>query len=109
MNLMINSMEAMKAVERRRELTLSSERNCADQLLVSVSDTGVGLPPEGDQIFKAFFTTQSEGTGMGLAISRSIIKSHGGPPMGHSRRRRRAISFHATHFTDAIQFKRAIG
>jgi C4-dicarboxylate-specific signal transduction histidine kinase len=79
MNLMINSMEAMKAAESRRELMLSSERTSAEQLLISVSDTGVGLPPEGgDQIFKAFFTTKSEGTGMGLAISRSIIESHGG-------------------------------
>jgi PAS domain S-box-containing protein len=78
MNLMINGIEAMKAVECHRELTLSSERTGADQLLVSVSDTGLGLPPEGDQIFKAFFTTKPEGTGMGLAISRSIIESHGG-------------------------------
>ena len=78
MNLMINSIEAMKTMERHRELTLSSQREGSDQLRVSVSDTGVGLPPEGDQIFSAFFTTKPEGTGMGLAISRSIIESHGG-------------------------------
>lgn len=46
--------------------------------LISVSDTGVGLPPEGDQIFNAFFTTKPQGSGMGLAISRSIIESHSG-------------------------------
>jgi signal transduction histidine kinase len=47
--------------------------------VVSVIDTGVGLPPEQvDQIFNAFFTTKPDGTGMGLRISRSIIESHGG-------------------------------
>jgi len=49
------------------------------QLLISVSDTGVGLPPgQSDLIFSAFFTTKDNGTGMGLPISRSIIESHGG-------------------------------
>ncbi len=49
------------------------------KLLVSVSDTGVGLPPQHtDQIFNAFFTTKPHGTGMGLRISRSILESHGG-------------------------------
>ena len=50
-----------------------------DQLLISVSDTGVGLPREqADQIFNAFFSTKTQGTGMGLSISRSIIESHSG-------------------------------
>lgn len=49
------------------------------QLLISVADTGVGLPAENvDRIFDAFFTTKSQGTGLGLAITRSIVKSHGG-------------------------------
>jgi C4-dicarboxylate-specific signal transduction histidine kinase len=78
MNLMINSIEAMKTVEHTRQITVSSQRHDSDQLRVSVSDTGAGLPPEGDQIFNAFFTTKPDGTGMGLAISRSIIESHGG-------------------------------
>jgi signal transduction histidine kinase len=50
-----------------------------EQLQVSVSDTGVGLPPQqADQIFNAFFTTKTHGSGMGLRISRSIVESHGG-------------------------------
>jgi signal transduction histidine kinase len=49
------------------------------QLLISVSDTGIGIPREqADQIFNAFFSTKTQGTGMGLSISRSIIESHGG-------------------------------
>ena len=78
MNLMLNGIEAMKETTGGRELTIKSEAGDA-QLLISVSDTGVGLPPEqADQIFSAFFTTKDNGTGMGLPISRSIIESHGG-------------------------------
>jgi PAS domain S-box-containing protein len=76
MNLMLNGIDAMK--EGGGELTIKSEASDS-QLLISVSDTGVGLPPEQpEQIFKAFFTTKDNGTGMGLPISRSIIESHGG-------------------------------
>jgi signal transduction histidine kinase/DNA-binding NarL/FixJ family response regulator len=79
MNLIMNSIDAMKDVDGTRELTIKSQRAENDQLLVSVSDTGVGLPPQQtDQIFSAFFTTKLEGTGMGLRISRSIVESHGG-------------------------------
>ena len=79
MNLMINGIDAMKDMNGARELFIKSQRADNDQLLVSVSDTGVGLPPEqADQIFNAFFTTKSHGTGMGLRISRSIVESHGG-------------------------------
>jgi PAS domain S-box-containing protein len=79
MNLMINSMEAMKAVDGPRELSIKSQRAEDGQLMVSVSDTGVGLPAnQADQIFNAFFTTKSDGTGMGLRISRSIVEAHGG-------------------------------
>ena len=79
MNLMVNSIDAMRHVDGRRELAIQSQRTENDQLLVSVSDTGVGLPPEqADQIFNAFFTTKAHGTGMGLRISRSIVESHGG-------------------------------
>jgi C4-dicarboxylate-specific signal transduction histidine kinase len=79
MNLMMNSIDAMKAVEGTRDLAVQSQRAKDEQLMVSVSDTGMGLPPQqADQIFKAFFTTKVHGTGMGLRISRSIVESHGG-------------------------------
>jgi PAS domain S-box-containing protein len=78
MNLMLNGIDAMKETTGGVELTIKSEAEDG-RLLISVSDTGVGLPPEqGDMIFKAFFTTKDNGTGMGLPISRSIIESHGG-------------------------------
>jgi PAS domain S-box-containing protein len=78
MNLMLNGIDAMKGTTDGRELTIKSEAGDA-QVLISVSDTGAGLPPEqAEQIFRAFFTTKDHGTGMGLPISRSIIESHGG-------------------------------
>jgi PAS domain S-box-containing protein len=76
MNLMLNAIEAMK--DSSGELTVKSQLQDG-QLQFSVSDTGVGLPTEGaDQMFSAFFTTKPQGSGMGLAISRSIVESHGG-------------------------------
>ena len=79
MNLMLNGIDAMKETTGGGELTINSQRGEKEQLVVSVIDTGVGLPPEQvDQIFNAFFTTKPHGTGMGLRISRSIIESHGG-------------------------------
>jgi len=79
MNLMINGIEAMKDSDGTRELTIKSEPAETDRVLVSVNDTGAGLPlQQADQIFTAFFTTKPHGTGMGLSISRSIVESHGG-------------------------------
>ena len=79
MNLMLNAIDAMKNVEGTRELVIKSQRTEDAQLMLAVSDTGVGLPPQqANQIFNAFFTTKSHGTGMGLRISRSIVESHGG-------------------------------
>jgi len=76
MNLMLNGIEAMK--DSGGELTVKSQLQDR-QLQFSVSDTGVGLPVEKmDRIFSAFFTTKPQGSGMGLAISRSIVESHGG-------------------------------
>jgi NO-binding membrane sensor protein with MHYT domain/two-component sensor histidine kinase len=79
MNLISNSVDAMNNVNGTRELAIKSRRAENEQLMVSVSDTGVGLPPQqANQIFDAFFTTKVHGTGLGLSISRSIVASHNG-------------------------------
>jgi PAS domain S-box-containing protein len=79
MNLIMNSIDAMKDMEGTREIVITSQRAENEQLQVSISDTGIGLPSQrADQIFNAFFTTKPHGTGMGLRISRSIVESHGG-------------------------------
>lgn len=79
MNLIVNSIEAMKDVDGIREMVIRSQRSENERILVSVSDTGPGFPPQlAEQIFDPFFTTKPHGTGMGLRISRSIIESHGG-------------------------------
>jgi signal transduction histidine kinase len=77
MNLMLNAIEAMQ--DTGGELTITARPNPEGQIIVSISDTGVGLPTENaERIFDAFHTTKPEGTGMGLAITRSIVESHGG-------------------------------
>jgi signal transduction histidine kinase/CheY-like chemotaxis protein len=77
MNLMLNGIEAMR--ETGGEMTIASKRTEDGQLLISVSDSGIGLPADqAARIFDAFFTTKPQGTGMGLSISRRIIESHGG-------------------------------
>jgi signal transduction histidine kinase/ligand-binding sensor domain-containing protein len=79
MNLMMNSIDAMKDMDETRELAIRSQRGENGQVLISVSDTGMGLPTQQvDKIFNAFFTTKTHGTGMGLRISRTIVESHGG-------------------------------
>ena len=79
MNLMLNGIDAMKEVDEARELAIKSQRAENDHVLVCVTDTGLGLPPQqADQVFNAFFTTKPHGTGLGLSISRSIVESHGG-------------------------------
>jgi PAS domain S-box-containing protein len=92
MNLMMNGIDAMKDADGTRELAIKSQRAEKEEVVLSVADTGVGLPTQqAEQIFNAFFTTKSHGTGMGLRISRSIVESHGGrlwaadnPPRGAS-------------------------
>jgi len=79
MNLMLNAIEAMKDMSPPGKLTITTRQDENRQLLISVTDTGVGLPPgHAEQIFTAFFTSKPQGTGMGLPISRSIVESHGG-------------------------------
>jgi signal transduction histidine kinase len=85
LNLIINAVEAMSGVtEGPRELLVSSAIGSGDcpqspYVLVSVADSGSGLNPSNlDQIFDAFYTTKPQGLGMGLSISRSIVKAHGG-------------------------------
>jgi C4-dicarboxylate-specific signal transduction histidine kinase len=78
-NLIVNGIEAMKDVAGARELVLKSMRSGDEHVMVSVSDTGVGLglqPTE--DMFNAFFTTKPDGTGLGLSISRSIVEAHRG-------------------------------
>jgi PAS domain S-box-containing protein len=94
MNLMLNGIEAM--ADEAGELSVRSQRTENGLLLVSVSDTGVGLPSEKpDLIFNAFYTTKPQGTGMGLAISRSIIEAHGGR-LWASANAPRGATFHFT-------------
>jgi PAS domain S-box-containing protein len=96
MNLMINGIDAMKAVDGPRQLTLGTQNDIKQELLVSVADTGVGLPPnQAGQIFNAFFTTKEHGTGMGLRISRTIIEAHGGR-LWATNNHPRGASFHFT-------------
>ena len=94
MNLMLNGIEAM--ADGAGELSVRSQRTENGLLLVSVSDTGVGVPSEKiDLIFNAFYTTKPEGTGMGLAISRSIIEAHGGR-LWATANAQRGATFHFT-------------
>lgn len=91
-NLMVNAAQAMSQVPSRRRLTLASRVMADRTVLVVVSDTGPGIPVKAmDQLFNAFYTTKSDGMGMGLSICRNIVESHGGsiaaesPPEGGAR------------------------
>jgi PAS domain S-box-containing protein len=78
MNLIVNSIEAIRYTDRAREIVIRSEQAEAG-VLISISDTGAGFSPDlAEQIFEPFFTTKPQGTGMGLRISRSIIEAHHG-------------------------------
>ena len=80
MNLILNGIEAMRAVEdRERDLVIRTQRSEGNRLMVAVQDAGIGLDPGNvERIFDAFHSTKPGGMGMGLSISRSIVESHGG-------------------------------
>src|SRR5258708_17410712 len=86
LNLVMNGVEAMSVVGGRpRELFIRTQNDEADQVRVTVQDSGMGLDPESmEQIFDAFYTTKSGGMGMGLSISRSLFHTHAGRPSPHA-------------------------
>jgi PAS domain S-box-containing protein len=79
-NLVMNGIEAMQPItERARELVVRSDRDATQYVRVSVTDCGVGISADNaNRLFNAFFTTKSNGLGMGLSICRSIVEAHGG-------------------------------
>src|SRR5216684_3641732 len=79
-NLLINGVEAMAPItDRPREIVIRSQQHEADQVHVAVLDSGIGIDSDtAEKLFSAFFTTKPSGMGMGLSISRSIIRAHGG-------------------------------
>ena len=80
LNLILNAIEAMSGVyDRPRELTIVSRADGSNAVVVEVRDSGVGLDPDrAERVFEAFYTTKTEGIGIGLSISRSIVEAHGG-------------------------------
>jgi PAS domain S-box-containing protein len=80
LNLVINAFDAMRDMPvRHRKVVIATERNSDGAICASVRDYGVGIPAEAlERVFEQFFTTKPEGLGIGLAIVRSIVQSHGG-------------------------------
>ncbi len=80
LNLILNATQAMSSVEAgAQDLSISTEQSQPDAVLVAVRDSGPGIDPKDlHRVFESFYTTKSDGTGMGLSISRSIIEAHGG-------------------------------
>jgi signal transduction histidine kinase len=80
LNLILNAVEAMGSVEAGpRELLIRTEQHQPNGVLVAVRDSGPGIDPEHlERVFEAFYTTKSNGVGMGLSICQSIIEAHGG-------------------------------
>jgi C4-dicarboxylate-specific signal transduction histidine kinase len=83
LNLIVNGIQAMSEVtDRSRDLTIRAqphELDASPVVLVAVEDSGIGLAPEAlNRLFEAFYTTKSQGLGLGLSISRSLVQAHGG-------------------------------
>ncbi len=93
LNLVLNAVEAMASVEAAaRLLLISTEQNRADEVLVAIRDSGPGIEPDHlERVFEAFYTTKSNGVGMGLSICRSIISAQGGRLWAETKRPRGAI------------------
>jgi C4-dicarboxylate-specific signal transduction histidine kinase len=93
LNLVLNAVEAMDAVKAEaRELSISTEQTQTKGVVVAVCDSGPGIDPENlERVFEAFYTTKSNGMGMGLAICRSIIEAHGGRLWADANRPRGAV------------------
>ncbi len=108
MNLMLNSVEAMK--DTGGVLTVKSQLGEDSQIQISIHDTGPGLPAgEADQIFDAFFTTKPQGSGMGLAISKSIVESQGDRIWANSYDGGRGAIFHFTLPATAAETNPSVG
>jgi PAS domain S-box-containing protein len=104
LNLILNAVEAMSSVDGPRELLISTERRETNGL-VSVRDTGPGIDPERlERVFEAFYTTNSDGVGIGLSICRSIIDAHGGR-LWIEANKPRGATFHFTVPSGAIELK----
>jgi signal transduction histidine kinase len=98
LNLVLNGMDAMrKSRPQDRNLVLQTLRESSTVVRVAVRDSGVGVS-EGDRdlMFQAFYTTKSDGMGMGLAIARSIVEAHGGRLEAHSNQRGGGATFSFT-------------
>ena len=80
LNLIVNAIQAMSSLgDSQRNLEVTAETDAQNSVCVRVRDTGPGLRPEGySRLFEPFYTTKSDGMGMGLAICRAIIDDHGG-------------------------------
>ena len=93
LNLVLNAVEAMASVEApARLLLISTEQNRADEVLVAIRDSGPGIEPDHlERIFEAFYTTKSNGVGMGLSICRSIISAQGGRLWAETKKPRGAV------------------
>jgi len=101
LNLVMNGMEAMSGSSGQRELVIGSRRKNEDEAVISVADQGSGIPEHiRERLFDPFFTTKPDGTGMGLAICRSIVEMHDGKIWAENGLRGGAV-FHFTVRTQA--------
>ena len=94
MNLIVNSMDAMAAIPNGRSVIGRTEMNGGSSAVVSISDSGPGIPVDKlKEVFDPFFTTKKQGMGIGLSISRTIVQAHKGRIWAENQRRWRGVSF----------------